>query len=49
MSSIDVSNTPKIINNLPDLLTEICTSLNDSSVKKGLLLLSKPDVFVKTL
>ena len=49
MNSIQVFNTPKFINNLPNLLTEIGTSLNNSSVKKGLLLLSIPEVFVKTL
>jgi hypothetical protein len=49
MNSIQVFNTPKFINNLPNLLTEIGTSLNNGSIKKGLLLLSRPEIFVMIL
>jgi len=49
MNSIQVLNTPKFINNLPNLLTEIGNSLNNDSIKKGLLWLSNPEVFNKTM
>ena len=51
MNSIQVSKSEQLINDLSDLLKNIGTLLNNNhdSVKKGLVFLSRPEVFNKTL